>query len=134
VLVPPRLELAPLPDGEIRFRFVVPVPVPPRLMLLAPTVGEVVVPVPTVAPVGVVVPTETPVELLLIGFTAGLREAGLVEEPDVTGVTPVGVTDIALAVPIVPSELFIPLVLGVEELEDVPGVPDEVTGLVGELR
>jgi hypothetical protein len=104
----------------------VPAREPPALILVAPSAGDVL-PVPSVAPVGVVVPIDTPVELLL-ELAGEFREAGLADEPDVTGVTPVGVTVIVLPVPVVLSELLIPVVAG------DAGAASEGKGLVGELK
>ena len=131
MLVPPIPEPALVPDGEIgetRLWFVVPV----RERLVAPSAGDVV-PVPSVAPVGVIVPIETPVELLL-ELPGEVTDAGRGEEPDVTGVTPVGDTVTVLPLPVKLSELFIPLVLGVEELAGDPGAESEGKGLVGGLK
>jgi hypothetical protein len=97
------LGLAPL--GEMRLWFV---PVPPRL--LPPVTGEVV-PVPSVVPI------EVPGKALL-EFAGELRE-GLDDEPEVTGVTPVGA---------------IPVLFGFEELAGDWGAAREGRGLAGGLR
>ena len=116
---------------------VTPVRVPPRLILVAPSAGEVA-PVPSVAPVGNAVPIEAPV----VGFAVLLEvlaEAGLEDEPVVLG-TPVCVGDnnVGVMPPVEPSELTAPVVFMVEELADEapeldPVAAGEVTVLAGWL-